>query len=125
MDQINRRVPREVSANLCKIMTFTHVNQSMGVRRLDGEAAVLTKANLKSKLLTPLRSKALDDNPSRVREAMESNLMPWVMANSSAFPELLNEAFMFISILPVSRYCYLDCRCLTPEVFDLYPRHLV
>ena len=41
---------------------------------------------------------------------MEDELVPWVVANPSSFPELLSEPFIFVNIIPV-RHSRVESLC--------------
>jgi len=61
----------------------------------------MTKATLKADLLGHEPARPVQGNTSKAMRRMEKKLTPWVVANPSVFPELLDEAFIFTYMLPV------------------------
>jgi hypothetical protein len=63
----------------------------------------MTSTTLKSKLLSCLNRHALENDKHKVRQRIEDKLVPWVVANLFAFPELVAEQFIFINLMPVDK----------------------
>ena len=78
---------------------------------MDGSTKIFTKALLESRLLARVTPIVSQNNPIKVRESMEYQLVKWVVANPSSFPELLSEPFIFVHIIPVR---HLELRVCVP-----------
>ncbi|KAI8935635.1 hypothetical protein NX059_007163 [Plenodomus lindquistii] len=84
MDNLNKRV----------------IADSISVQNLDGTTEVRTKAQLHKALRSfkPCLKKAFP--ALKLKQRMEYEMIPWVVANQNSFPELLNMWFIFTNTLP-------------------------
>ncbi|KAF2832579.1 hypothetical protein CC86DRAFT_91391 [Ophiobolus disseminans] len=82
----------------------------IGAQLLQGNSSVKTKSTLKKGLARSANSVMYAGNPVKSRKNMEDKLIPWVVENVSAFPELWAEPFLFIHMLLVAT-CVLDIVC--------------
>ncbi|KAL6709792.1 hypothetical protein ACN47E_001221 [Coniothyrium glycines] len=84
MAQLNKRV---------QLMSVT-------TQMIDGGARVMTKAALQSQLRA-LKPSSARFGSARFKKVIEDKLVPWVVAQPSAFPELLSQSFLFANMMPM------------------------
>jgi hypothetical protein len=57
---------------------------------------------VQTKLVNYLRRNASKSDKVKVRQRMEDKIVPWVIANLTAFPELPANDFVFVHLMPVT-----------------------